>query len=119
MSLTSFDIHTDILIYMWAGMMQGKNISVGNIMQGDKSKNEKRIHPCQKPILIYKYLLQNYAKKGDKIIDTHIGSGSIRIACYDLGFYLDGCENNEKCFIDQENRYNEYVKLDKMQLRLL
>ena len=50
------------------------------------------IHPCQKPVALYKWLLENYAKKGDKILDTHLGSGSIAIACYDLGFDLTACE---------------------------
>ena len=67
--------------YTWNGMFQ------------DNMKNkEKRIHPTQKPIALYKYLLSNFAKEGDTIIDTHLGSGSICIACYDLGFSLTGIE---------------------------
>ena len=49
-------------------MNQGKSISEGHIMQGDKTKNEKRIHPTQKPVNLYKWLLMNYAKQGDKIL---------------------------------------------------
>jgi site-specific DNA-methyltransferase (adenine-specific) len=52
----------------------------------------KKIHPTQKPIALYKWLLKNYAKEGDKILDTHIGSGSIAIACHDYKFDLTGCE---------------------------
>lgn len=50
------------------------------------------IHPTQKPVKLYEWLLMNYAKEGDKIIDTHLGSGSIAIACHNLGFDLTACE---------------------------
>ena len=51
-----------------------------------------RIHPTQKPVALYKWLLHNYAKEGDKILDTHLGSGSIAIACHDYRFDLTACE---------------------------
>ena len=51
-----------------------------------------KIHPTQKPIQLYKWLLTNYAKQGDKILDTHFGSLSIGIACHDLEFDLTACE---------------------------
>lgn len=51
-----------------------------------------RIHPTQKPVALYKWLLDKYAKPGDKILDTHLGSGSIAIACHDYGFDLTACE---------------------------
>lgn len=54
--------------------------------------NKNRIHPTQKPVALYKWLLQKYAKQGDKILDTHLGSGSIAIACHDMGFELTACE---------------------------
>ena len=54
--------------------------------------NRNRIHPTQKPVKLYEWLLMNYAKEGDKILDTHLGSGSIAIACHNLGFDLVGCE---------------------------
>lgn len=53
---------------------------------------EKRIHPTQKPTSLYSFCLANYAKTGDKILDTHLGSGSIAIACHQLGFDLTACE---------------------------
>lgn len=59
---------------------------------------EQRLHPTQKPISLYKWLLKNYAKEGDKIIDTHLGSMSIAIACYDMGFDLTGCEIDKDYF---------------------
>lgn len=51
-----------------------------------------RIHPTEKPVKLYEYLLMNYAKEGDKILDTHLGSGSIAIACHNLKFDLTACE---------------------------
>ena len=51
-----------------------------------------RVHPTQKPVKLYEWLLMNYAKEGDKILDTHLGSGSIALACHNLGFDLVGCE---------------------------
>ena len=53
---------------------------------------KKKYHPTQKPIALYEWLLMNYAKKGDKIFDTHLGSGSIAIACHNLGYNLTACE---------------------------
>ena len=57
-----------------------------------KSIKDNKIHPTQKPVQLYKWLLQNYANEGDKILDTHLGSGSIAIACHELGFELTACE---------------------------
>lgn len=64
-----------------------------------------KIHPTAKPIALYKWLLQNYAKPGDKIFDSHVGSGSIRIACHDLGFHFEGCEIDSDYHAAQEERY--------------
>lgn len=58
-----------------------------------KNPNQlERIHPTQKPVALYKWILDKYAKQGDKILDTHLGSGSIAIACHDYGFELTACE---------------------------
>lgn len=57
-----------------------------------QNMDEVRVHPPQKPVALYKWLLTNYAKVGDKILDTHLGSGSICIACHDLGFEMTGIE---------------------------
>tara|TARA_R110002124_G_scaffold183691_2_gene351117 strand:- start:13 stop:642 length:630 start_codon:yes stop_codon:yes gene_type:complete len=54
--------------------------------------SQNTIHPTEKPVKLYEWLLMNYAKEGDKILDTHLGSGSIAIACHNLGFDLTGCE---------------------------
>lgn len=70
---------------------------------------EGRIHPTQKPIKFYKWLLTNYAKEGDKILDTHLGSGSSRIAAYDLGFDFYGTELDEDYFNAQEERFANHI----------
>lgn len=72
------------------------------------------IHPCQKPVSLYTWLLQKYAKEGDKILDTHLGSGSIAIACHNLGFSLTGYELDSDYFADAKKRLEEHQK----QLRL-
>lgn len=78
--------------FMWNGMCQGVGINNGWIMQGNKSRNEKRIHPTQKPVALYTWLMQNFCKEGWSILDTHLGSGSSRIAAFGLGFDFTGCE---------------------------
>jgi len=61
-------------------------------------QNPNRIHPTEKPIQLYEWLLMNYAKEGDKILDTHLGSGSIAIACHNLGYDLTACELDKEYF---------------------
>lgn len=78
--------------FVWNGMLQGKSILEGETVQGNKRLCEKKIHPTQKPVKLYEWLLMNYAKQGDKILDTHLGSGSIAIACHNLGYDLTACE---------------------------
>lgn len=96
--------------YMWNGMCQGKSISEGNVQQGNKTLNETRIHPTQKPVNLYKWLLMRYAHPGEKILDTHVGSGSSRIACMDMGFDFVGCEIDQTYYELQEERFKEYLK---------
>lgn len=69
-----------------------------------------RIHPTQKPIELYKWILHKYAKKGDRILDTHLGSGSSRIAAYEMGFDFTGCEKDSDYFLLQEKRFSEWTK---------
>jgi len=66
------------------------------------------IHPCEKPIKLYEWLLINYAKEGDKILDTHLGSGSIAIACHNLKFDLTACELDEDYFNDAIKRLDNH-----------
>jgi site-specific DNA-methyltransferase (adenine-specific) len=74
-----------------------------------------KIHPTQKPVSLYKWLLKNYANEGDKILDTHLGSGSIAIACHDLGFDLTACELDTDYFNAFIKRLTDHQK----QLKLL
>lgn len=90
----SMNDRVDIFRYMWRGMFQGKSITEGTVQQGNKKLNEKRIHPTQKPVALYEWLLSRYAKPDDIILDTHVGSASSLIACYNtnhkfVGFELD------------------------------
>jgi site-specific DNA-methyltransferase (adenine-specific) len=73
-----------------------------------------RIHPTQKPVALYKWLLKNYAKEGDKILDTHLGSGSSRIAAFDMGFDFTGYELDKDYFDAAEKRFQNH----KAQLKL-
>jgi site-specific DNA-methyltransferase (adenine-specific) len=75
---------------------------------------EKPAHPTQKPVALYKWLLKNYAKEGDTILDTHLGSGSIAIACHDMGFDLEGCELDKDYFEAASKRFETH----KSQLRI-
>ena len=67
-----------------------------------------RFHPTQKPVKLYEWLLMNYPKEGDKILDTHLGSGSIAIACHNLGFDLTACEIDKEYFDAAMKRLEEH-----------
>ena len=66
-----------------------------------------KIHPTQKPVALYKWILTNYAKQGDKILDTHVGSASSLIACYDMGFDYVGFEIDEEYYRQATKRLEE------------
>lgn len=72
------------------------------------ANSEKKIHPTQKPVELYDFIFSKFAKEGDNILDTHIGSGSIRIAADKAKVNLIGFENNKMHFDDQEKRYANY-----------
>jgi site-specific DNA-methyltransferase (adenine-specific) len=95
---TSFKSAVRQCTYQWHGMLQ----------QNMKNK-EKRIHPTQKPVALYEWLLTHYAKPGDKILDTHLGSGSSRIAAYNLGFDFVGYEIDKDYFVAQEERFKKHT----------
>lgn len=105
----SMTTRCDIVRYMWRGMFQGKSIAEGTVQQGDKTLNEERIHPTQKPILLYEWIFKRYAKPGMRILDTHLGSGSSRIAAYDAGLDFVGCEIDKDYFDKQEERFAAYT----------
>jgi len=81
--------------------------------------NQKRegLHPTEKPVALYKWLLKNYAKAGDKIIDTHLGSQSSRIACYDGGFDFWGWEIDEDYFRDGNKRFEAFKMQQKLDFK--
>jgi len=110
----SFHQSTRLFRFMWNGMMQGTPGN-GSVMQGNKAKNQKRIHPTEKPIDIYKWILRKYAKDGDKILDTHMGSGSIQIACYEAGLSFTGFEIDKYYYDASQKRFATY----KQQLKIV
>jgi len=108
----SFHDSVRLFSFMWNGMMQGSGFD-GKV-NGNKKLNEKRIHPTQKPVALYKWILDKYAKQDDKILDTHLGSGSIAIACYDYGFELTACEINKDYFDKSIERINNHISQQKL-----
>jgi len=97
LAYTSFNTAVRKYKFRWNGMLQG-----------DMKNKEVRIHPTQKPIRLYEWLLDNYAKEGDKILDTHLGSGSIAISCHNRGFELTACELDEEYYNAAIKRINQH-----------
>lgn len=95
---TSFKTAVRNYRFKWQGMLQG-----------DMKNKEVRIHPTQKPICLYKWILDKYAKPNDKILDTHLGSGSIAIACHDYGFELTACELDAEYYEKAVERIKNHV----------
>jgi len=104
LAYTSFKTAVRRFKWKWHGMLQ----------QNMKQK-QKRIHPTEKPIQLYEWLLMNYAKEGDKILDTHLGSGSIATACHNLGYDLEGYELDKEYYDNALKRIKEHQS----QLRLI
>jgi site-specific DNA-methyltransferase (adenine-specific) len=100
---TSFKTAVRVFKYDWVGFGYLNN-----------PQKEKKIHPTQKPIALYKWILDNYAKQGDKILDTHLGSGSIAIACHDYGFDLTACELDESYYNSAMQRIKNHVAQQKL-----
>jgi len=76
----------------------------------DYNAGIKRVHPTQKPISLYSWILQKYAKEGDSILDTHLGSGSIAIACHDMDFDLTAYEIDEEYFAAASSRLKQHQR---------
>lgn len=85
--------------FRWAGMLQG-----------DMKNKETRIHPTQKPVRLYEWILDTYAKEGNKILDTHLGSGSIAIACHNRKFDLVACELDSNYYNSAIKRIKDHTK---------
>ena len=77
-----------------------------------------RIHPTQKPVSLYSWIYRRYTKPGDKILDTHLGSGSSRIAAYDAGLDFVGCEIDPDYFKAQEERFKEHTAQENLFLQM-
>lgn len=105
--IASCSLHDSVQLFrfMWNGMLQG-----------DMKNKETRIHPTQKPVKLYKWLLHNYAKQGDKIFDSHMGSQSSRIAAYDMGFDYWGTELDKDYFESGNKRFEQFKSQGKLEL---
>lgn len=95
---SSFDKPAKVVRYLWSGMLQP-----------DMKDKQKRIHPTEKPYQLYKWILDKYAKPNDKILDTHLGSMSIAIACADYGFDLVGCELDSEYYKKGIERVQNHI----------
>ena len=95
---TSFSSPARIFHFKWNGMLQE-----------DMKNKENRVHPTQKPVALYAWIFQKYAKPGDKILDTHLGSGSSRIAAHDAGLDFWGYEIDPVYFKRQEERFERHA----------
>ena len=109
---TSFHDSVRLFRYMWNGMMQGKSISEGHIQQGNKKLNEKRIHPTQKPVNLYRWLVQRYLKPGQLVLDTHVGSGSSLIAFEEYGLQYIGYEIDKSYYDLARLRVEDVRKIE-------
>jgi site-specific DNA-methyltransferase (adenine-specific) len=97
---TSFKTAVRKAKFKWQGMLQG-----------DMKHKEHRIHPTQKPVALYRWLLENYAKPGDLILDTHVGSASSLIACESMGFNYVGFEIDEHYYNEAKKRMAKGIQL--------
>ena len=103
LAYTSFNTAVRKIKWKWAGMLQQ-----------DMKNKEIRIHPTQKPVKLYEFLLMNYAKENDKILDTHLGSGSIAIACHNLGYELTGCELDKEYYEAAMKRIEQHKQQQRL-----
>ena len=81
---------------------------------GCNNRNGGKLHPTQKPVKLYEWLLMNYAKENDKILDTHLGSGSIAMACHNLGFELTACELDKEYYNASIKRIKNHISQQRL-----
>ena len=93
--------------YAWTNIKQPAMVFHYSI---HKHNHTEKIHPTQKPVALYKWLLQNYAKPRDRLFDSHSGSGSFRVAVHDLGFNLISCEIDSDYYRNNEKRFQNHIK---------
>lgn len=106
---TSFEKRLRMFKYCWSGNRYGFNGNINGV-----GKPSIRIHPTEKPSKLYEWILKEYAKEGDKILDTHLGSGSIAIACHEYGFELTACELDEEYYLKAVERIKNHVSQQKL-----
>tara|TARA_R110000822_G_scaffold15064_1_gene52429 strand:+ start:137 stop:841 length:705 start_codon:yes stop_codon:yes gene_type:complete len=97
LAFTSFKTSVRKFEFRWQGMLQG-----------DMKNKEQRIHPTQKPVALYDWIFKNYAETGMKVLDTHLGSGSSRIAAHKAGMDFTGFEIDEDYFRASNKRFKDY-----------
>jgi len=99
----------------WMNKLDFVDIAWHGMIQKDMKNKETRIHPTQKPVALYKWLLDKYAKPNDKILDTHLGSGSIAIAAHDYGFNLTACELDTDYYNAAIKRITNHIGQQKLE----
>lgn len=107
--IASCSLHnsTRLFRFMWNGMLQGKSINEGHIMQGNKQRNQNRIHPTEKPLQLYQWLLDKYSAAEDHILDTHLGGGIIAFACHQMNRNLVAAEIDKNYYESACKRFKE------------
>ena len=108
----SEDVSFSMVEFAWTSFDQTAKEWIGMSAEAD------RIHPTQKPVALYAWIYSRYAKIGDKILDTHLGSGSSRIAAYDAGLDFVGCEIDPDYFKAQEERFKEHTAQENLFLQM-
>lgn len=98
LAYTSFRRAARVFRYRWNGFIQE-----------NMANKESRIHPTQKPVALYRWIFKQFSSPGDKVFDSHLGSGSSRIAAYDAGLDFVGCELVKEYFDLQEERFAAYT----------
>lgn len=107
-AFNSLTKRVDVFRFMWRGMFQGKSIEEGTVQQGNKKLNEKRIMPTQKPVNLYRWIVQNYIQSDWSVLDTHVGSASSLIAYEESKIPYIGFEKNRHNYELANKRLQEF-----------
>ena len=102
--------------YAWTNCKKPAQVfrySIHKTMADRKAEGGK-IHPTQKPVKLYEWILMNYAKENDKILDTHLGSGSIALACHNLGYELTACELDKEYYEASIKRIKNHISQQRL-----